>query len=330
MKTAVIALTRGGRELAEKIARLQPDCFVDTRDIPVFTKMAELWQEVDGLICVMAAGIVVRGLAPLCQDKKKDPCVLVLDEKGRFVISLLSGHLGGGNRLATELARKVGGQAVITTASDVTGHTALDLWAEKNSLVVESRKKMTEMSAKLVNEGQLHLFTDVEIDSLPEDFQRVSTPDSADIVVSDRDYPNCSALFLRPCALTVGLGCNRGTGKEDFEVAVHELCQDEGLAREAICGFASIDLKNDEQGLLDFVSAEGSALQFYGKKELNAVQGVSTSAVVLAATGAKGVAEPAAILAAETDLGPGQLIVRKRKWKDVTAAVAMKQIRLSA
>lgn len=330
MKIAVITLTRGGKELAEKICRLQPDCFLDSRDVPVFTKMAELWQEVDALVCVMAAGIVVRGLVPLCRDKKKDPCVLVLDEKGSFVISLLSGHLGGGNRLATELACKLGGQAVITTASDITGHTALDLWVEKNGLLVENTKLLTTMSAKLVNEGQLQIFSEYEQASLPDDFQLVVTPKSADIIVSDREYPDCRALLLRPCGLMVGLGCNRGTRKEDFRAALNELCGDEGLARNAICGFASIDLKNDEQGLLDFASDEGLPLRFYSKEQLNEVQGVSTSATVFVAIGAKGVAEPAAALGAETDLGPGQLIVRKRKWKDVTAAVAIKQIRLSA
>ncbi|MBU0944435.1 MAG: cobalamin biosynthesis protein [Proteobacteria bacterium] len=330
MKIAVIALTRGGKKLAKNICRLQPDCFMDTRTVPVFTKMAELWQEVDCLICVMAAAIVVRGLVPLCQNKKNDPCVLVLDEKGRFVISLLSGHLGGGNRLAIELARKLGGQAVITTASDVTGHTALDLWAEKNNLFVENRKKLTAMSAKLVNEGWLQLFSEYENVSLPDDFHLVPTPSNADIIVAHRAYPDCRGLLLQPRTLTVGLGCNRGCKKEDFQAALDELCQDEGLARTAICSFASIDLKNDEQGLLDFALAEGIPLRFYTKEQLNAVQGVSTSAAVLAATGAKGVAEPAAVLGAETDLGPGQLIVRKKKWKDVTAAVATKQIRLLA
>lgn len=330
MKTAVIALTRGGKVLAEKICRLYPDCFMDTREMPVFTKMAELWQEVDGLICVMAAGIVVRGLAPLCRDKKRDPCVVVLDEQGRFVISLLSGHLGGGNRLAIDLARELGGEAVITTASDVTGHTALDLWAEKNGLHIENSKCLTAMSAKLVNEGRLQIFSEYEIECLPEDFESVPIPSSADIIISDRDYPEWHGLLLRPCGLVVGLGCNRGTAKEDFQAALDQLCRDEGLAREAICGFATIDLKNDEQGLLDFAFDEGLPLRFYPKEQLNAVQGVSISAAVLAATGAKGVAEPAAVLGAETDLGLGQLIVRKRKWKDVTAAVAMKMIRLSA
>ena len=331
MKIAIIALTEGAKQLAAKICDLQADCFVDRRDQPVFDKLTDLWnQKLDAIICIMATGIVVRGLSTLCSDKTRDPCVLVLDERGEFVISLLSGHLGGGNQLAKEIAKKIGGQAVITTASDVTGHTALDLWAKKNQLSVEDSKKLTEKSAKLINSGTLHVFSDCDIESLPDDFIVVSSPELADIIISDKVFAMTEALLLRPCALSVGLGCNRGTAKEDFQTAVSELFKDNGLTRKSIFCFASIDLKNDEQGLLDFAKGEKLPIQFYAKEQLNSVEDVSSSAVVFAATGAKGVAEPAALLAAHATSGSGRLIVRKRKWKDVTAAVAMKQIRLVA
>jgi cobalt-precorrin 5A hydrolase len=331
MKIAITAITAGGKQLAEKISKFYADCFVDRRDLPVFEKLADLWrQKPDAIICIMATGIVVRGVSTLCSDKTLDPCVLVLDEKGQFVISLLSGHLGGGNQLARELALRLGGQAVITTASDVTNHTALDLWAHKNQLVVDDSQKLTEKSAKLVNNGGLTLFTDCELKSLPEDFKVVPHPDSADIIISDALFPESQALIFRPCALSVGLGCNRGTNRIDFQVAVAELFAENNLNRKSIATFASIDLKDDEQGLLDFVSFEGIPIKFYDKEQLNHVDGVSSSAVVFAATGAKGVAEPAALLASGTTFCSGKLIVRKRKWKDVTAAVAMKQIRLVA
>jgi cobalt-precorrin 5A hydrolase len=331
MKIAIIALTDGGKQLAEKISTFHADCFVDRRDLPVFEKLADLWsQKLDAIICIMATGIVVRGVSTLCSDKTLDPCVLVLDEKGQFVISLLSGHLGGGNQLARELALSLGGQAVITTASDVTDHTALDLWAHKNQLVVDDSQKLTEKSAKLVNNGVLTLFTDCELKSLPEDFKVVQNSESADIIISDALFPESQALILRPCALSVGLGCNRGTNQADFQGAVSELFADNSLNIRSIATFASIDLKNDEQGLLDFVSFEGVPIQFYTKEQLNSVDDVSSSAVVFEAIGAKGVAEPAAVLAAGTTFCSGKLIVRKRKWKDVTAAVAMKQIHLVA
>ena len=332
MKTAVIALTWGGRELAGRIvAGLEnsESCEVTGG---VLATIERLWGHYDGLICVMAAGIVVRAIAPLCRDKKSDPCVLVLDEKGQFVISLLSGHLGGGNELAHQVAAITGGTAVITTASDVTGHTALDLWAAGHNLRVQNPQAMARVAAKLVNEGEVSFFAGVACGGLPADFRVVAEPALADIILSPADfdpgvYPD--ALVLCPRNLYLGLGCNRGTVSADFELAVTELCAEHRLDRHAIAGIGSIDLKADEAGLLQFASDNNLPLRFFSAEELNRVEGLATSPAVLAATGAKGVAEPAAMLAAGDDTTPGQpgqLIVRKIKWKDVTAAVAEKKL----
>lgn len=331
MKIAIIALTKGGKELAERINNFYTESFVDHSDTPVFEKLTRLWQqENDAIICIMACGIVVRALSTLCSNKRTDPCILVLDEKGRFVISLLSGHIGGGNALARSLAAKLDGQAVITTASDVTGHTALDLWIRKNGLKVDDVAKLTKKSAKLVSTGSLAFYSDVECETVPDDFIRVSHSHEADIIISDKLYCGNDALLLRPCALSVGLGCNRGTSAADFETAITELFKDASLNYKSVCGFASIDLKQDEQGMLDFASSQRIPITFYSKELLNGVEGISSSAVVFKATGAKGVAEPAAILAASGLETPATLLVRKRKWKDVTAAIATKLIRLVA
>ena len=331
MKTAIIALTVGGNILAKKICAVQDNCYIDSRKIPVFEKMRSLWQsDIDAVICVMATGIVVRALASLCKDKQKDPCVLVLDENGKFVISLLSGHIGGGNALTRELADKLGAQAVITTASDVTGHTALDLWAKRNELLVTDKNKLTVLSAKLVNHGSLNIFTDSEVIQLPEDLRQVPVWTDADIIISDRIFEQSESLLLRPCCIYIGLGCNRGTGKQDFDTAINELLAAYNIAQEAVARYASIDLKSDEVGMLAFVRDEQRAINFYSKDQLNSVDGVSASAAVLKATGAKGVAEPAAILAAESKQGEAKLLVRKQKWKDVTAAIAVRKIRLRA
>lgn len=325
MKTAVVALTRGGRELADRIASGLAGC--ECCEVPdgALATVSRLWAQYEGLICVMAAGIVVRAIAPLCRDKMTDPCVLVLDEKGRFVISLLSGHLGGGNRLARQVAAITGGTAVITTASDVTGHTALDLWAAENNLRVQNPQIMARVAAKLVNEGKLSVYADAACGRLPDDFGVVTAPALADIILSHAtfdpgEYPD--ALVLCPHNLYLGLGCNRGAGAADFELAVTELCAQYRLDRRAIAGIASIDLKADEAGLLQFARDNNLPLRFYAAEELNRVEGLASSPAVLAATGARGVAEPAAMLAAGDGAIPGQLIVRKIKWKDVTAAVA--------
>ncbi len=331
MKIAIIALTAGGYKLANTISGQINSCFVDTRKISVFEKMAELWQsDVDAIVCIMATGIVVRAIAPLCQDKGHDPCVLVLDEKGMFVVSLLSGHIGGGNELSSKIAAKLGAQAVITTASDVTGHTALDLWAKKNSLLVRNKKKLTQLSAKIVNNGSLTIFTDCDVELLPSDLQQVTAFNDADIIVSNRIFPNCNALMLRPCNICIGIGCNRGTSAEDFLIATTELLNKYKISRYSVDCYASIDLKNDETGMLDFINREDRPIYFYTKDELNSVDGVSSSSAVIKATGARGVAEPAAILAAQTKSSSTELIVRKHKWKDVTAAIAERKTLLQA
>ena len=332
MKIAVIALTRGGRELAGRIVaglESSESCVVTCG---VVATIERLWAHYDGLICIMAAGIVVRAIAPLFRDKKVDPCVLVLDEKGQFVISLLSGHLGGGNELARKVEVITGGTAVITTASDVTGHTALDLWAAENNLRVQNPQRLAGVSAKLVNEGEVSFFSTLECGRLPADFKVVDEQALADIILScgaidPVEHPD--ALVLCPCNLYLGMGCNRGAKAVDFELAVTELCAQYRLDRRAIAGIASIDLKADEAGLLQFARDNNLPLRFYTAEELNRVEGVSHSAAVMTATGAKGGAEPAAMLAAgdgSISGQLGQLRVRKIKWKDVTAAVAGKKL----
>lgn len=332
MKIAVIALTRGGKELAGRIVAGLENSESCEITGGVLVTISRLWAHYDGLICIMAAGIVVRAIAPLCRDKKVDPCVLVLDEKGQFVISLLSGHLGGGNELARKVAAITGGTAVITTASDVTGHTALDLWAAENNLRVQNPQRLAGVSAKLVNEGEVSFFSTLKCGRLPADFKVVDEQALADIILSygaidPVEHPG--ALVLCPCNLYLGMGCNRGAKAVDFELAVTELCAQYRLDRRAIAGIASIDLKADEAGLLQFAHENNLPLRFYTAEELNRVEGVSHSAAVMAATGAKGVAEPAAMLAAgdgSISGQLGQLIVRKIKWKDVTAAVAEKKL----
>jgi cobalt-precorrin 5A hydrolase len=328
MKTAVIALTAGGRALAEKVSAVLDECLLCHPKSGIATEIRRIWQEVDGLICIMATGIVVRSIAPLCQDKRKDPCVVVLDEKGEFVISLLSGHLGGGNALAREVARITGGQAVITTASDVTGHTAIDLWAMENDLIVANPEKMTRISARLVNTGALAFFSDQAIDGLPVDFCPVEKSEHADIVISHLLPDKYDGIRLIPKNLFVGFGCNRGTTSAEFQQALDDLCGAHRIDPRAIAGLASIDLKNDEEGLLDFAEQQHLPIRFFSKDELNTVAGITTSKAALKATGAKGVAEPAAVLAASSESSDGRLYIRKMKWKNVTVAVAVKQIKL--
>ena len=312
-KTAIIALSVGGRELAERIAPLI-NAEVVASGGQIKKTLARIWRDYRAFVLIMACGVAVRAIAPLIRDKKSDPAVVVMDQEGRFAISLLSGHLGGANGLARRVAAVCGAEAVITTASDLTGHTALDLWLRDHGLYAPD-ETVTRASAVLVNRGRLAVCDRIGY-PLPEDFFSTPDPDSADLVISDRD--EWKEKQARPLPLYLGVGCNRGTPAEEIEAASAEFFAATGLARLAVAGVASIDLKKDEPGLAAFAEKNRWPLLFFSSEELNRVPVAMPSAAVMRATGAAGVAEPAAVLAA----GNGELIAGKRKWKNVTMAAA--------
>ncbi len=318
MKIGILAITAGAKKLARSLAEQLSDATFIDEDKKISALLAEAWPNYDALICIMASGIVVRSLAPLIADKKTDPCVLVMDEQGRFVISLLSGHLGGGNALSQQVAALTNGHAVITTASDVLGHTALDIWARDHDLRVTDKKTFTAAMADLVNKGKIKVYSDVELPSWPADFSLVTAPDQADLIISFRAEVKGRLPHLFPRNLVAGMGCNRGTPAIAFTEALNELCQEHNLNKASFRNLASIDLKNDEKGLLEFAKQNRYPIDFYNKEQLNHVPDLVASAAVFKATGAQGVAEPAAILSS----GNGQLIIGKQKWQDVTIAVA--------
>ncbi len=328
MKIALVAITRGGKALARQLAeRLDGAICLDQKD---GQKIAELlaanWRSYDGLVCIMAAGIVVRAIAPLLENKLVDPCVVVMDEKGRHAVSLLAGHIGGGNALAVRIAELTGGTPVITTGSDTLGLAALDLWAQEQELAVPSREELTGAAALLVNQGELRLYTDEEIVSLPPGFTLVDKAEKADIIVSASTRFAGQAAVFRPRHLVIGIGCNRGTPTAEFEEALAELLASLHLSRKSIRNLASIDLKNDEAGLLRFAKDNGWRIDFFPGERINSLTNVAISFAALKAVGAIGVAEPAALLSAQSN----HLESRKRKWKNVTMAVARAPYTLSA
>jgi cobalt-precorrin 5A hydrolase len=326
MKIGILAITDGGKRLATDLAAKMPEFFLLPQKDGVAQILAEHWRKVDGFVCIMATGIVVRAIAPLLQDKTSDPCVVVVDEKGRHAVSLLSGHLGGGNDLARRVAALSGGEPVITTASDTIGLVALDLWATAQNLVCESKEGLTQASAKLVNTGSLKIFSEVAVASLPQGLVAVAGPELADIVVTPCLADYGKTVVFRPKNLVVGVGCNRGVPEEELRQACEELFVEQGLSQLSIRNLASIDVKQDEVGLLAFAKEQGWRLEFFSKEELNSVENVTVSEAALRNVGAIGVAEPAALLSAQSN----DLLVGKRKWHNVTMAVARANCTLSA
>lgn len=315
---AVLALTQGGTALGRLLAAtLEGDFFACKGRLAAV--LAQVWRDYPQIVCIMATGIVVRTIAPLLTDKYRDPAVVVCDQQGRFAISLLSGHLGGANGLAQRVAAVTGGQAVLTTASDVLGQTALDLWCRELGLIAGDKAALTRAMGRLVDRGALRIWSAYPLPPLPPDLQMVADRAAADLIVDCRTEGRSGAALLHPRALVFGIGCNRGTPASAIAEAVAATCTQHQLAPESVARLASIDLKADEAGLLEYGRDQGLTIDFFASDQLNQVAGVSTSAAVIKATGAKGVAEPAALLSAGTG---ATLLVTKMKWTDVTTAVA--------
>ena len=348
MDFAIVAITAGGAGLARRIAaeagagevylpeRFRCDDGSRYFSEPLASLLPELFGRYRGLVCVMATGIVVRLLAPHLRGKSLDPAVVVLDEAGQFVISLLSGHLGGGNELARELAELLGGQAVITTATDVNGLPAWDEVARREGMTLEPLANIVSLNSLLLQGATTVLvdrrervarhYTDLPwVLRAPNFAAALKMEVAGRVFVTHRHIPQVEErsdlLLLRPRDLVLGIGCNRGTSAEEIEAAVRQELQQAFLAFASLACVATIDDKSDEEGISRFARRHGLTLEYHGADALNGVDAPSPpSAYALAAVGAKGVCEPAAILSA----GGGPLLVRKKKVGNVTLAVAEK------
>ncbi len=312
---AAFFITAKGRMLAGNIRALYPRLIAKKYSAAA---VRDAWKKHRTLIFIMASGIVVRTIAPLLEDKRTDPAVVVVDDSGKHVIGLLSGHLGGANERAREIAGFLGGEAVITTASDVNGLTAIDLWAESNGLIIENPDLLPRIGARLVNRKGLKAQAGPEI-QLPPDFQRVNDLVEADIIISNREAAaGRSALLMRPRNMIVGMGCNRRTSVEEIETAVMKTLHGAEISFLSVRAVATIDFKAGEPGIIEFCKRHSLDILSFEPDELNSVPGVEHSDAAFRATGAKAVAEPAALLAS----GMGGLIVPKQKFRNVTIAIS--------
>jgi precorrin-4 C11-methyltransferase len=339
-RIALISITRQAGELAQKICDHLPGAEILPKEGAGAEKTAtgtkglieSAWNRYDALVCIMAAGIVVRAVAGLARDKRRDPAVVVVSQDGRFVVPVLSGHLGGANRLSERIAAITGGQAVITTASDVEGRTALDIWMERYALRAEDDGPLATVMKRLVERGGLRLFSELDtLPPLPPDIKRCKTAPEADIIITWRTRAGLERaealdrpiLILNPPVVAAGIGCNRGTTEAEISRAVKEAFHASGISMNCLFRAASIDIKRDEEGLRQFCQRRGIELLFFTARELNSIKDLNGSELVMKATGARAVCEPAALLAAGASGSTDRLIMEKRICKDVTVAAAL-------
>ena len=341
-KFAVWALTPQGVGLARRIAAGlgRADCFAPRQ------AAVDGCQPFDGLrsavtgafgryrghVFVMAAGIVVRLIAPLLRHKSVDPAVVVVDEAGRWAVSLVSGHIGGANRLAEETAGICGARAVITTATDVHGLPAVDAIAAERGLAIENPATIKTVSMALLAGETIDFFDPGGWfdGALAPSLCRVAPQETGPLAagnagrpgvwVDDRclDLPS-GILVLRPPSLVAGVGCNRHTAAGEILDLIHQALARHRLSPLSLALLATIDIKADEPGLREAAARLGVGLSVYRREELARVEGVANpSAVVQKHVGVGSVCEAAAILGARG----GELIVPKHKTANATVAIA--------
>jgi len=330
VKTAVFAYSRRGCALARRVlAALGEDAgnayTLSRFGEPGFGEIprpsgpfyGELFAGMDALIFVGAAGIAVRSVAPFVRSKVTDPAVLAIDEGGSFVIPLLSGHIGGGNALARRLAEALGAQAAVTTATDVNARFSVDTWATEKGYLIDDLKAAKAVSAAIL-EGDVPFCSDLPVAGKPAPGLVPGESGPVGIFLGWRRVaPFAVTLRLVPRCLRLGLGCRRGVGREQVAEAVRQVLEDNGIDPRAIRSAASIDLKRDEAGLLDYCRELGLPVSFHSAAELNALPGDFTpSAFVQGVTGVDNVCERAALS------GGGTLIVKKTAVNGVTVALA--------
>ena len=321
---------------------------VDSTETPFASlkeAVAGAFHEYDAHLFIMAAGIVVRMIGPLLVDKRTDPAVVVMDERARHVISLVSGHLGGANDLAGEIALITGADPVITTATDLSGQMAFDTLARRMDARVEPKTAIKGTSAALLAGKPVALICDnALLERVRKDFPSVVHFEKADIKALDRFEAACivsdtvlpiptplknRVLFVRPPTLTVGIGCNRGTDREEITTAVSDVLKSHTLSLLSVFQVASVDRKADEPGLAAFAQSLDVPFATFDAQQINTLfsedgHGLSApSEPARKHVGVNGVAEPAALLAA----GAGaELIVPKQKIGNVTVAVARRPL----
>lgn len=325
MNAGILAFSQRGETLAGRIAAF----FSGRGDKPDASRCPSgglaRWTEEhfpsdDALVFVSSCGIAVRAVAPHVHSKVSDPAVLAVDELGTFVIPLLSGHLGGANELARELAGFLGATAVITTATDINGLFAVDTWAKNQGLSIADPHAIKRVSSRLLHGQRVGLKSEVPVLGTPPAGVFL-TEHSYDILISCAPSAEPEVLHLIPPVFTLGVGCRRGTPKESFDRAFSSLLLSARCHPSAIGRVCTIDLKADESGLLEFCLEQHLPLQCFSAHELSGVPGsFSSSEFVSSVTGVDNVCERSAVLGA----GPkSHLVVSKTILNGVTMALAI-------
>ena len=345
-KVAIVCITKNGINISKRIKEKIPSASIyaqskhkDSSDgIIWFEKntkimIEEIFKEYDSIICIFSLGAVIRLISNLLVDKKIDPAVIVIDDKANFVISTLSGHLGGANSLSKHIAYILNSTAVITTAADVNETITVDLLGNDFKWRIENFENVTKVSAHMVNDEKIGIYQDTgetkwwdkelpknviiveDIDELKSDNFR------AGLIISDKIITDPlligKSVIYRPKSLVVGLGFHWDTTQKDIEDGIMKVLNENGLSFLSIRNLSTIDRGKSPTSLGSFSDKHGIPLEFFEKEKLNKITVPNPSDVVKKYEGTSSVSEASSILSSG-----GELIITKQKFPpNLTVAV---------
>ena len=343
MKISIICFTLTGQQTGEKLKKALEEqehavsLYTKSKYIPESIKEStkdwagKQFESADGIIFIGATGIAVRSIAPYVASKKTDPAVLVTDECGKFVISLLSGHLGGANELALQAAEALHAVPIVTTATDLEGKFAVDVFAKKNNCHIFRMKEAKEVSAALLAGEKVGFYSEFPWEGeLPDglvnccglrDENWISENEPGTNVQNDNQIKSASDLFPKvgiavtihknctpflstthvvPQAVALGMGCRKNKEAQAVEKAAFTCLEENQIYPQAVACLASIDIKKEEPGFLALAEKMGIPFETFSSEELLAVKGEFTASSFVSRTvGVDNVCERSALKAAQ-------------------------------
>ena len=344
---SVLVITKNGVKIGEKLKELFPNWNIfapgklsnENKNItwysePTTDKIIELFKNSNALICVFSLGAVIRLIAPHLKDKKTDPAVIVIDDKTNFVISVLSGHIGGANELTEEISVKLNALPVITTAADVNKTIAVDLVGREFNWKIDDETTVTKISAHMVNAESIGVFQqtgnrkwykelpkNVKIYDSLEELKKSKS--KAHLIISDTIIDNdlCQeSVIYRPQSLVIGIGLHWDTSKDTIKEGIEFCLEKFNLSSKSIAKLVSIKKPQDVQGLIDLGKEMQIPVEYIDREELAEIITPNPSSTVKAFEGTASVSEAAAI-----KVSNGKLIVEKQKFPpNLTIAIARK------
>ena len=343
-KTSILVITKNGVKIGENLKRLFPDwdvyapsklmngsAGITWYSEPTTEKIVELFKNNNALICVFSLGAVIRLISPYLKDKKTDPAVLVIDDKTNFVISVLSGHIGGANELTEEIAKKIGALPVITTAADVNKTIAVDLVGREYDWKIDDDSTVTKISAHMVNEEPIGVFQEAGkknwYKKLPKNvviynnIEELKKSNSKSyLIITDKIIDNLKkeSVIYRPPSLVVGIGLHWDTTKETIKEGIEDCMKKFNLSPKSIAKLVSIKKPQDVQGLIDLGVEMNLPVEYVNREDLAEITAPNPSETVKKFEGTASVSEAAAI-----KISKGELIVEKQKFPpNLTIAIA--------